>query len=465
VALLRHLQSLSPRFFGRFRLGDLMSRINSDVSDVQRVAGDTVLAALANLLFLGGSVAMMAWLDWRLFIAGVVLVPAAVWVALRAQRRLTGLTRRMRELGADIASVLVDTIMGMRAVVALNAQQREVKRFTDTNRSFIQAMLRMQLTTFVAGALPGALLTVSTVVVVLWGGKRIIAGELSIGTLVAFLTYQQRVFAPIQGLLGLSATLASTRVALGRICELFDTPPEVTEVPGARPLAGVRRDLSGSGLAVSHGRAPVLVDAAFTIPAGSFCAVLGPSGAGKSTLADLLVRFLDPDRGQVLIDGIDVREFRLADLRRTVLLVDQTPYLFNASLADNIAFACPDADRDAIRRAASDAGLDTLLARLPEGLETPAGERGLALSAGERQRVALARALLCRPDVLVLDEPTSALDGDTEQLVAGRLRSCLPQATLIVITHRPALAEHADLVITVDEGKLRCEPRREPACA
>jgi ATP-binding cassette, subfamily B, bacterial len=465
VALLRHLQSLSPRFYGRFRLGDLMSRLNSDVSDVQRVAGDTALAALANVLFLAGSIAMMLWLDWRLFLAGMLLVPAAVWVFLRAQRRLTALTKRMRELGADIGSILVDTLMGMRVVAALNAQAREVARFTAANRSFVQAMLRMQMTSYVAGALPGTLLTASTAVVVLWGGERIIAGELSIGTLVAFLAYQQRVFAPVQGLLGLSATVASTRVALARIGELFDTLPEVTEAPGAVPLAAVRTGISGRGLTVSHGRTPILVDADFDIPAGCCCAVLGASGAGKSTLADLLVRFIDPDQGQVLIDGVDIRAVRLADLRRTVLLVDQSPFLFNDTLGNNIAYGSGEVDRGAIHEAACNAGLGPLLARLPEGLDTQAGERGLALSAGERQRVALARALLCRPQVLVLDEPTSALDGETELAVAGRLRACLPDATLIVITHRPALAALADRVLTVADGRLHREPRCEASCA
>lgn len=459
--LLRHLQTLSPRFYGRFRLGDLMSRLNNDVSDVQRAAGDSLLTALSNLLFLAGSVAMMLWLDWRLFIVGILLVPAAVWVFVRGQRRLTELTRRMRERAADMGSLLLETIMGMRMVTALNAQEREVGRFTRANRAFVDVMLRMQLTTFLTGALPGTLLTVSTATVVVWGGSKVIAGELSVGALVAFLTYQQRLFAPIQGLLGLSATLAATRVALARIGEIFSTAPEVVEAKAAQTLSGVRRTITGTGLTVSHGRTPVLVDANFTIPAGSFCAIIGASGAGKSTLADLLVRFFDPQRGSLQIDGVDVRSLRLADLRRAVMLVDQSPFLFNASLADNIAFAQPVADPAAVRRAASDAGLDELLGRLPAGLDTVAGERGLELSAGERQRVALARALLCQPDVLVLDEPTSALDGDTEQIVISRLRKCLPSATIIAITHRPALTERADLVIEVVGGRLLTKPRRE----
>jgi len=452
-AVLAHLQALSPRFFGRFRLGDLMSRLNSDVSDVQRVAGDTLLAALANVLFLGGSVGLMLWMDWRLFVVGIVLVPFAVATFLRAQKRLTDLTRQMREVGADIGSLLVDTIMGMRTVVALGAEAHERERFGTTNARFVAAMLRMQITSFLSGAVPGTLLSASTAGVMLWGGYEIVAGRMTIGTLVAFLAYQQRLFTPIQGLLGLSSTLAQTRVALARIFELLDTPAEVVEAADARPLTGVAREIRFEHVRLSHGRAPVLVDADFAIPAGAFCAILGESGAGKSTMADLMVRLIDPDAGRILVDGVDLRDLRLADLRHTILLVEQTPFLFNATLGQNIGFGLPDPGREALIAAAHAAGLDGLLARLPEGLDTRTGERGLALSAGERQRVALARALLRRPQVLILDEPTAALDGETERVIAERLRACLPQATLIVITHKPALAAMADLTITLEQGR------------
>lgn len=452
LAVLSHLQTLSPRFFGRFRLGDLMSRLNSDVSDIQRVAGDTLLAALANLLFLLGSVGLMLWLDWRLFVVGVVLVPLAVGAFLRAQKRLTDLSRQMREAGATIGSLLVDTIMCMRTVVALGAQQHERDSFATANAGFVSAMLRMQITSFLSGAVPGTLLSASTAGAMLWGGYEITAGRMTIGTLVAFLAYQQRLFAPIQGLLGLSATLAQTRVALARIFELMDTPPEVVEAENPLPLPAIAREIRFDRVSLSHGRHPILRDASFTIPAGRFCAILGPSGAGKSTMADLMVRLLDPDGGQVLIDGGDLRAVALGDLRRALLLVEQTPFLFNATLYANIAFGLPDPGREAVLRAAQDAGLEPLLARLPQGLATPVGERGLALSAGERQRVALARALLRQPSALILDEPTAALDGETEALIAASLRRALPKATLIVITHKPALAAMADITVTLRDG-------------
>ncbi|ODU69068.1 MAG: ABC transporter [Novosphingobium sp. SCN 66-18] len=464
VALLRHLQTLSPRFYGGFRLGDLMSRINSDVSDVQRAAGDTLLSVLSNVLFFIGCVAMMVWLDWRLFLIGTVLVPVAVMVFLHFQKKVTALTREMRERGADLGSLLVDTVMGMRVIAALGAEAHEVDRFGARNGAFVRAMLKMQVASFMTGALPGTLLTASTSVVILYGGTRIIHGEMTIGALVAFMAYHMRLFGPIQALLGLSSGLASTRVSLARIFELFDTPAEVTEPADARPLGPVRQGIRFERVSFRHDREPVLAGVDLFIPAGSFCAILGESGAGKSTMADLMVRFLDPQQGRILIDGHDLRQTRLADLRHEVLLVDQAPYLFNDTIAGNIAFAMDGVPRARIAQAAAAAGLEPLLRRLPQGLDTRTGERGMALSAGERQRIALARALLREPSVLILDEPTAALDEGTEQRVADGLRSALPQATIVVITHKPALARRADLIVTLDHGHATVAAN-EPAFA
>ncbi|EQB29996.1 ABC transporter ATP-binding protein [Sphingobium ummariense] len=455
AALLRHLQSLSPRFYGSFRLGDLVSRMNSDVSDVQRIASDTLLSVVSNLLFFVGCVAMMLWLDWRMFLVSVVLVPASLATFAHYQRRLTALTREMRERSADLGSLLVDTVMGMRVVASLRAGEHEVRRFKARNDAFVGAMLRMQLASFMTGALPGTLMTAATSAVILYGGWRIIEGGMSIGTLVAFMTYHMRLLSPIQTLMGLTSGLASARVSLGRIFELFDTRPEVEERLGALPLARADAPIRFEKVSMRYDREAVLREIDLEIASGSLCAILGPSGAGKSTLADLMVRYLDPDAGRILIGGVDIRDCRLDDLRREVILVDQAPFLFNDSIAANIAFAMEDVSPAAIEAAAHAAGLDGFIARLPHGLATRTGERGLALSAGERQRVVLARALLRSPSVLILDEPTSALDGDTEQLVAGRLRAALPHATIIVITHKPALARLADSVVTLEEGRAR----------
>src|ERR1019366_1150902 len=347
---------------------------------------------------------------------------------LHFQRQLVGLTKQLRERSADLGSLFVDTILGMRVVVSLGAGEHEAQRFRERNDAFVGTMLKVQIASFMTGALPGTILTAATASVFLYGGWLIMHDAMTIGTLVAFMAYHTRLLSPIQTLMGMTSGLASARVSLARIFELFDTPAEVTEPVGALPLGRVRESIRLENVSLRYDREPVLREVTLDVKAGSFCAILGPRGVGKSTLADLIVRYLDPDEGRILLDGVDLRKFALADLRREVMLLDQAPSLFNATNAENIALAFPEADRAAIEAAGRASGLDEFLARLPEGYDTKTGERGQALSAGERQRIALARALLRRPSILILDEPTSALDSQTEKLIASSLRAAMPNS-------------------------------------
>jgi ATP-binding cassette, subfamily B, bacterial len=460
LALYEHLQRLSPRYYARTRLGDIVSRINNDIGEIQRVAAEAALAWVGNVLFLAGTVVMLAWLDFRLFAVAIVMVPVSVGALIVYRRRLETRVRALRERSADIGSFLIETLQAMRIVVAANAERREVDRFRRLNDRFIDALLSMQRATYFSGGLPGLLLSVGTAAVFLYGGGRVIAGTLTLGTFAAFMAYQMRLMAPIQALMGLYAGVATARVSWQRVAEILDTPADVVEAPDAVNVARVEGEIHLDNVTFAYDRgAPVLDGVSLRVRPGEAMAIVGASGSGKSTIADLLMRLIDPDAGAVRLDGRDLRTMKLADIRRHVVLLEQAPFVFHASIAENIRYARPDASLEDVRRAAQAAGLDDAVRSWPAGYDTTVGERGLALSAGERQRVAIARALLADPAVLVLDEPTSALDADTERIVADGFETFMRGRTTIVITHRRELASRAARVVVLDGARI-AEPTR-----
>jgi ATP-binding cassette subfamily B protein len=268
------------------------------------------------------------------------------------------------------------------------------------------------------------------------------------------MSYAMRLFPPVQALMGLYTNLATARVSLGRVGQIFDTAPEVIEAPDAQPLARVRGDVDFEEVSLSFDRNPVLDRISFSVRAGETLAIVGSSGSGKSTIADLLLRMLEPDSGVVRLDGRDLRGVRLADLRRQVVLVEQEPFIFHTSIAENLRYSRPDASESDLEEAARAAGIDDFIRNLPQQYETQVGERGMALSAGERQRIALARAFLADPAVLVMDEPTASLDPVSERQVVAGYGAIMRGRTTILISHRLELASQADRVVVLDGAKI-----------
>ena len=436
-ALFEHLLRLSPRFYARTRLGDILSRLNGDLGEVQRVAADLPLAVFQNVVFLVGSVGLMLWLSPRLFAASVVVLPAAVWFLLAYQRRLEGRTRVLREESAGIGSFLVESLSGVRLIATSNAEATESGRFAARQERFYGALMDMQRVALGWGAMPGLLFTASNAGVFLYGGWLVLDGTMSVGGLIAFLAYYGRLLGPVQGLMGISNQLVTARVSLDRVFALFEAKPEVTD--GVRDFENGEIEFDRVG--VSHEGRRVLDGFTARIAEGTFCAVIGESGVGKSTIADLLVRLTDAESGAVRIGGVDVREMRLEALRRGVVLVEQTPFLFHASVRENLAMG----RAGQVEEVARELGIAELLDR------DAAGERGQALSAGERQRIGIARGLLREGSIYVFDEPTAALDEANEAAVIRIMRERLQGKTVVVITHRAKVAAMADQVIDLGE--------------
>lgn len=455
LALYQHLQRLSPRFYARTRLGEIVSRLNNDIGEIQRVAAEAALAWVGNVLFLCGAVVVMVWLDVRLFLVGIALVPLSLWALVYYRRRLEGRVATLRHRSTDIGSFLIETLQAVTVVVTANAQDREVRRFRGKNDRFIDALMAMQRVTYLSGGLPGLILGGSTALVFVYGGQRVIAGTLTMGALVAFMAYQTRLLAPVQALMGLYASLATAKVSLDRVHQISDAEPEVIESTDALDVATVRGAVRFERVSFSFDRGvPTLDEVSFEVHPGETVAIVGESGTGKSTIGYLLLRLFDPDHGTVRLDGHDLREVTLASLRRHVAFVDQEPSLFHASVLENMTYARPDAPMSDVEAAAAAAGIDVFIKGLPQGYSTVIGERGAALSAGERQRIAIARALLTDPSVLVLDEPTAALDPVTEGRVLDGYEDAMRDRTTIVISHRVELARRADRVLVLEGARI-----------
>ncbi|WP_236191852.1 ABC transporter ATP-binding protein [Pseudomonas paraglycinae] len=452
--LYRHLQKLSPSFYGQRRIGDLMSRLDGDVAEIQRFAVDSLFSAVSSVIGLVVAIVMLLTLSWKLSLLALVLIPLDVLWLRWMRRKVERDVRQLRERSADMSSFMVETLPVMKFIQSAGQQQREARRLESLGQGYMNQLLRLQVTEFFTQAVPGTLTSLSRACAFLIGGYWVVQGTWQLGALIAFSTYLGMAVGPVQSLLGLYVAIQRMTVSLGRVMELRGEEPTVFSPAAPKPFP-TSGELRFDAVHFSHpGRPSTLSGIEATIPYGLKVALSGGSGVGKSTLIDLLQRHHDPQAGRVLLGEVDLRELELFELRRRIAVVSQDIVLFRGSLADNLAYAVPDASREAIAEVARLAQLDSLIASLPEGLDSPLGERGQQLSGGQKQRIAIARALLQDPLILVLDEATSAVDETTEREVIEAIDRLFAGRTRILISHRPSTLADADLRFELLDGVL-----------
>jgi subfamily B ATP-binding cassette protein MsbA len=454
--LFRHILDQSATFFSRHTSGQLMSRITNDVNQVQQAVSETVGDLMREGLSVVGLAMFLFYKDARLALVAVTGAPLVVYPLVRFGKRIRSTTRRSQEQLEQLSHVTAEAFTGHRIVKAFGAEGHEEDRFRRASQRLYRTNLKV---TSALAILPPLmeLLGGLAVVGLLWYGSHQIAEKtVSPGDFAAFVAAAVMMFAPIKKLSRVNATLQQAMAASERIFEILDTHSEVPERPDAQPLPRLRQAIEFRNVSFSYDGVSktILRDVSFSVRAGQAVAIVGLSGAGKTTLANLVPRFYDVSAGQILIDGVDVRDGTLASLRSQIGIVTQDTVLFDETIASNITYGTPGASREEVEAAARAAHAHEFIITLPDQYETRIGERGQKLSGGQRQRVAIARALLRNSPILILDEATSSLDAESELLVQDALQTLMRNRTSFVIAHRLSTVRRADAIIVLERGRV-----------
>ena len=458
LAVFGHLLTLDAAFFDKQRMGDLTSRLNGDVAAVRGAISSTASVALRSLVTIVGAFIFMLLTSPVLTLAVIIAGPLMLIPMLALARRLRKMSRRSQDALADLSAQATEILSANRTVKSFTREDEEVRRYRrHGDESFNSELSRLRTRGFLVGLLM-LLSSLAMIFTLWWGAQAVFAGAATTGELTEFLLYGVMGAGAVASLADVAGTLQSVAGSTERLVEILDTKPAIRS--SARPLAmpvpslgtvefrnvGFRYAATDAGATVS--------DLSFSVSKGTTTALVGMSGGGKSTIFALLQRLYEIDSGSILVDGLDIRHVDIGDLRRRIAVVEQDPIIFSGTIEDNIRFGRPEASRQEVIEAATDALVSEFVAELPAGYDTLVGERGVTLSGGQRQRLAIARALLKDAPILLLDEATSALDAGSEQLVQRALKRLQHGRTTLVIAHRLATIRDADTILVLDKGRI-----------
>src|SRR5437870_3410855 len=453
--LVRQAQRLSLSYHDSKGAADSLYRIQQDASVIDKIMVEGIIPFITAAFTLGTMIVVTARLDWQLALVALAVSPPLFALSRLYRPRMRRQHRHIKKLESSALAVVQETLGALRVVKAFGGEQQETDRFAQRSREGVAARIRMALTEGRYGLLVGLTTALGTGAVLFIGVRHVQANLLTLGQLLMAVTYLGQLYEPLKTVSKKAATLQSYLASAERAFALLDEQPEVPERPHARAIERAVGRVAFRHVSFAYGpERPVLHDVSFEIEPGTRLGVVGATGAGKTTLISLLTRFYDPIEGAILLDGVDLRDYKLLDLRRQFAIVLQDSVLFSISIADNIAYAAPGATREQVVAAARAANAHEFIERLPQGYETEVGERGVKLSGGQRQRITLARAFLKDSPVLILDEPTSSVDAKTEAAIVDALERLKQGRTVIVISHRSTTLAGCSALLTIDGGRV-----------
>ena len=460
--LFRHAQRLSLLYHDSRGVTDSTYRIEYDAPAIRYVVIDSMMPLITAVFTLVGMLYVTAQISPQLALVALAVAPVFALISWFYSRRLRSRWLKVHELGSAAFSVAQEALAAVRVVKAFGQEDREARRFADYHGKSLWENVRVTFTEGVFGLLVGLATAAGTAAVLFVGVRLVLSGALTLGDLLLVIGYLAQLYAPLDTLSNTKATLQSSLASAERAFSLLDEAPDVVERPKALPLARASGAVTFRDVSFAYREDhPVLQDVSFEIDPGTRLGISGKTGAGKSTLMSLLTRFYDPTTGQISLDGIDLRDYKLADLRDQFAIVLQEPVLFSTSVAENIAYARPDAKREEVVEAAKAANAHEFIVGLSDGYETEVGERGMSLSGGERQRIALARAFLKDAPILILDEPTSSVDTKTEAAIMEAMERLKQGRTTFMIAHRLGTLANCDARLEIEDGRVvRFEQQR-----
>ena len=454
-AVYDHLLDLDLGFFGRTRTGQIVSRLTTEIEQFRTLVTRELGRLFSSVFEFLGALVFMLLISWKLTLAAFVVIPLAMGVWGPLVHILRRRDRRAVDLGAEVNAHIVETVAGVRLVKSSSAEGLERARFHRLTADYYRHFMKAEWARSLAAPMTEVLAAVGTAVILWYGSRLVVGAEVTGAQFVGFLGLSLKLYAPVKNVAKFPAIAQPGLVAAERVFEFLDTEPRITDRPGAKSIHDFEHEIVYDRVSFAYYQGPpVLEDLCFRVPRGTVVALVGPSGAGKSTVVDLLSRFFEVSGGSISIDGVDVRDVRVSDLRSLMAIVAQETILFHDTVASNIAYGRPGATGHEVEAASHAANAHEFIVRLPDGYDTVVGERGVELSGGQRQRIAIARAILSDAPILVFDEATSALDTKSERLIQAALARLVEGRTVFVVAHRLSTVQRADQILVLEDGRL-----------